>query len=468
MRTFSDALLELAAPHLAVTAERLERHHSALAGQPFERDLARGTGRVGDRDVRVGVLGSYAENRTFQWFWAAGVRPGSPGAEHAERLRALGEEHGVPELTEPLLDLGAFYDPRAAADDLAVMALGLLGAAGVLRHGHGGRALTFIVTDGLALPDGPSDAAAVYLRGGAALLGVHDRERLGAAMLRGYADHHGLACRDDGGETVVELPGGALAGAGPDGKLTAEGDATSYPRVIELDVPAPLPGPLLEHLAPAVACGFDGEFGIYDHLREKGWDRRNYDWDPGAGLLRFGDALELQAHEVGVLRPNGVWEWTGDAAETRSALTRLGAEWLAADRVDLGDHPRQPHVAELLARSAAHLGGARALWQVTDGDGEHHLAVTDPGTPRSSEDGMMAAIETAASVVQQLVLRQDRYPVMRAMVLGLFERAGLVPLYVGEPELLMGNMGLNQLRVYFSADGTVDNVTFGLMGGAFG
>jgi hypothetical protein len=112
--------------------------------------------RVGDRQIAAGLLGTYAEDCTFQWSWA-----GAPEAVHSERLKQVGGRHNVPELVEPLTDLGGFPDPRAAADDLAVMALGLLGVNGMIRYGHGGRALSFIITEDPALtPEAPDPAKA--------------------------------------------------------------------------------------------------------------------------------------------------------------------------------------------------------------------------------------------------------------------------------------------------------------------
>jgi hypothetical protein len=119
---------------------------------------------------------------------------------------------------------------------------------------------------------------------------------------------------------------------------------------------------------------------------------------------------------------------------------------------------------EVLARLAAHLGDARGLWKVPTSDGERHFAITDPKPPDTSVDTMVAALETSADMIQQLVLRQDRYTVMRAIVLGLFKQAGLVPLFVGEPQMLMGTWVFTNYGVYFSVDGTVNGVAFGLQG----
>ncbi|MDL4815618.1 DUF6882 domain-containing protein [Actinomadura opuntiae] len=487
MDTFSDALLALAAPRLGVAAERSERHNRALAGTAFRRNLDAGVAWSGDRRMDAGALGSYAEDNTFQWSWVVPGFAGTPIAAHAERLREIGERHRIPELAEPLLDLGGFYDPRAAADDLAFLAVALLDASAAIRHGHGGRALTFIVTDAPEMTSGAPDAdrATTCLRRAADLLGDYDAQQYTDALVRGYAEHHGLTVRGQD----IELPTGLIAVPGKD-------DSRSDLLLVnELEVDAPVPASLLATAAPAVACALAGQNALIDHLNENGRDWRTPPtWtptttgpttptpttpttttpptpdqptpDPTTGLLRFGDAPPLQAQEIGVLRPDGTWAWSAWDGATRARELVAGngeASW-AADEVDLSGHPRPAHVAELLACSAARLGGAWGVWSVSSPAGERRFALVDPERPGTGTDAMLGALHTAANIVQQLVLRRDRYEVTRAMTLALFEQCGFTPWHAGEPEFFMGVQGLYQARAYVSVDGTIYRLSSGLFG----
>lgn len=460
MDTFSDALVELAAPRLAVAAERSVRLNAALAGREFRRNLNDGVAWSGDRRMDAGILGSFAEDRTFQWCWVVDGFAGTPTAAHAERLREIGERHRVPELTEPLLDLGRFADPRAAADDLMVLALALLDASAVIRHGHAGRALTFIVADAPDLTSGAPDPgqAESCLRRAADLLGDHDARRYTDAMVRGYAEHHGLSVGGRG----VEMPGGQVIA--PPAKDAGRSDLLL---VAELDVEAHAPASLLATAAPAVACTLAGRDALLGRMEEEGVDWRTPPtWE--AGVLRFGGALGVEAREIGVFTPAGTWEWAGWEGVTRAKEMLAGngeASW-AADQVELGGHPRPAHVAELLTCSAAHLGGAWGVWTVPGPGGERRFALVDPERPDIGLDTMLRALHTSANIVQQLVLRRDRYEVTRAMTLGLFEHCGLVRWAMGEPEFFMGVRGLYQARAYVSVDGTIHSLSSGLLGDA--
>lgn len=400
MDEFSDALLALAGPRMAEAARRLDRHNAAIAGRSFRR--SGGLAWVDGREIPAGILGTLAEDATFEWAWAKNGLDRA-GMAHALRLRDLGERHAIPELTEPLVDLGHFADPRVAADRLMLMALGLLGSGGPLKYSHGGRALTYIVTD--------------------------DPE-LGTA--------HESAVPDD----------------------------PSAWQIIELEVARPLPEPLLTWAVPGIARCWDHEYALSEHLDEEGWDWASTPvWDPHAGTLAFDDILALQAREIARER-DGDWEWAAGRPGldlTRAALREHGAEHLAADRLDIGSHPRPAHLSGFLARVAAFQGEAQGVWTVPGEDGDRHLAIS--GIPAAgSLKTLCGAVLSAADLLQQLVRSRDRYPVMRSMVVGALEGRGFAPLYVGEPEMLMGHRGVHEIRVLFGHDGTVTAAYEGLIG----
>ncbi|GAA2412988.1 hypothetical protein GCM10010191_23310 [Actinomadura vinacea] len=497
MDSFSAALTEAASPHAAWAAERVDRYNAHLRGKPFGRDIARGLVHVEDRAVPAGLLGTYAEDRTFKWGWAYGDPPGAPDVVHAQRLREIGLRLAVPELTEPLVDLNGFSDPRLAAERLAILALGLLGAGGLVRHGHGGRAVTFLISDdpGIEAAGPEPSMIETWLRDGAALFSDHGPGP-GAAVVRGYAERHDLPVRTtaDGVETggveaggvEFDLPGGgrvlARIGGGdrldkvevtvPDGDVPPPRER--YARIVELEADQPLPDGLLNAAAPAVLGAFHAQFALWDLLKEKGWRGDPApEWDPAAGRLRFGDVLDVAARAIGGLdRDSHTWEWAGDDADAtgwiRSVAREHGAGHLAEDVVELGDGPRWQWVAGFLARSAARPEGTRGTWTVAGGSGgnlEFEVAVTDPAAPEWGSLGVLcAAVESAADILQPLVPREHRYAVMRSMVYGHFERLGMVPFHVGEPDMFMGNMGLYEVRVMIAYDGTVNSAHWGMQG----
>jgi hypothetical protein len=152
LNTFSPALQKIAEP-----LPRLGRYNTALVGKRIDRDIGNGLIWIDDQPVNAGLLATYAEDLTLQWGWAYGGPPGAPDIAHSRRVLEIGERHSVPELTEPLVDLSGFPDPRLASERLVLAALSLLGEGGLIKYGHGGRALTYLVTDAIELAphDGP-------------------------------------------------------------------------------------------------------------------------------------------------------------------------------------------------------------------------------------------------------------------------------------------------------------------------
>ncbi|WP_067832472.1 DUF6882 domain-containing protein [Actinomadura kijaniata] len=402
---FSEELRALTTGGMPETVLRFRRLNAALAGRALRRDPEAGAFWVdGDRRT-ASVLGTLAEDHTFQWTWAA-RDPGDPVCLHAGRLRALGERHGVPELTAPLVDLGAFADPRAAADVLAARVSGLLGSGLVIKYPHGGRALTYYFVE---MPEAPPP---------------------------------------------------------PD-----EDPADERLDIIELGVPAPLPGALMEIAAPAVARTLDTGHALAAEVG--GW-RTVPVWEPAAGVLDFGNGRTVTAVEVGLVRPDGVWEWTGrpGAERFRAAAREHGAAELAADRVDLSGHPRGAHVVEVLSRAAAHLGGASGHWAVPGDGGVRHFALTGDGLAEIGLSTLDRALDRAADIVQQLTAYPDRRPVMREMVRGALALHGF-GVWQDGPDMLFGSVdelggagmgiGTHRYNVTFSRDATIIRTEFGPM-----
>ena len=73
MDAFSDALLDLCAPHLGWAIEQFDVFCSVLPEGAVWIDAGTGVARVGDLELRADLLGTYAEDATFQWAWAKRV-----------------------------------------------------------------------------------------------------------------------------------------------------------------------------------------------------------------------------------------------------------------------------------------------------------------------------------------------------------------------------------------------------------
>ena len=479
---FSDALLDLARPHLGQAAAQYTLFGSVVDTATVIRpEYETGLVRIGDLELRAGMLGTLAEDATFQWAWAKAGLVGTPAVAASHRLRDLGERHKVPELAEGMIDLGHLPDPRAGADILGIMAVGLLGARGMFAFGHGGRALTLMVVEDETVPVAPPDPsrAADSLWAAVRMLpGTEPHD----AVVAGYAAHHGLSADSVPGGLEVGFPQGdrLVAEVGPDGALanmTVTGPDGGPPTALERPAPlaraTPPPPPiapeLLARLVPYLADVLHQSFALRVHLAGLGWDGTTLSWDPAAGVLGFGGVFDAAAREIAVFS-DGVWEWAEPewegVARLREIARECGAADLAAGRADLGLEPPGGNVAVVLARAAVHLGGGCGLMRVQDGDAHRYVAITDPRLPGPSYEltEVCDAVLSTADILQPVVPGTERYPVMRSMVLGYFERCGLAPLYVGEPEMLIGRRGLHEARVMFGGDGTILKTSAGLQG----
>ncbi|WP_067451828.1 DUF6882 domain-containing protein [Actinomadura macra] len=349
MEAFSDALLDLCGPSLGWITEQFEVFYSVLPDGAIRHDAATGLAWIGDMELRADLVGTYAEDATFQWAWAKQGLAGSPAIAGSLRLREIGERNSVPELTHAIVDLGHFTDPRLAAQHLGLVAAALLGARGELHYSHGGRALTFLATDDPGLPIAGPDPARVAraLQTGAEMLpGARAAE-----MVNEYAAHHRLEARSvaagleldlpDDHQVLARIDGGRLTAVtvtGPDGPVApAPGHR---PPIADDPAALFLPAGLFAALARSVASALDrGSVALGDHLAELGWEPGVPPvWD--AGVARYGDLLDAQAREIGVYLPGpGTWEWSDDdwdgVTRLRSVVREHGTEYLGAERVVL-------------------------------------------------------------------------------------------------------------------------------------
>lgn len=491
MTYFSDAFLALAAPHAAWALERNDRFRRFLDGKWLKTEIPQGRIRLDDGTVPAGLLASYAEDFTLKWGWSFGHAPGDPEAVHAHRLHEIALAHDVPELTGELVDLSRFPDPRLASTRLSVVALGLLGAGGLLRSMSGGRAQQFFVCDDPGFDasdtDGPGGVpepqhVAAWLGEGAALL---KNEASASALVRGYAERHGLPVRETPCGLKLELPGGDSVSAEIDdadrlGDVVLHTVASRAPetrplmsQVYELDSDVPHPVELLKRTAPSVLANLAARTAQCEAVEDaaartgRGGSVRPY-FDRESGKLRLGGVLDLAACETGGFDSSGTaFTWADhDEAGTewfRSLAREHGAPHLAEDTVRFdADSPRWRWAAGFLQHAALPPDEARGVWKVPVPGGEVCVAVTDPAAPwMPSPRGLGEAVLAAASMVQPLVPRGHRYRVMRAMVYGFFARAGMARDHVGEPEVFIGRQGLHEFVVELAHDSTVNDVRVG-------
>lgn len=206
---FSEAFLREAERHAAWGAAQLETLTAFLPDGPWSADLGACRYRQGGLDLRVGVLGTYdSAERSWMWGWA---HPGLRGTEvvaPAAAVERYGRAHGIAELTEDLLDLSGFPDPRRAAETLAFTGMGVAGAPGYIGAPAGPATQVYFLPDDPRVPRAGLDAVALprTLLTGAQLIGYSARHAVG-----GYFDHHGVPHRTEGDRIVAELPGGSTA-----------------------------------------------------------------------------------------------------------------------------------------------------------------------------------------------------------------------------------------------------------------
>lgn len=125
--------------------------------------------------------------------------------------------------------------------------------------------------------------------------------------------------------------------------------------------------------------------------------------------------------------------------------------------------PREA-VAVALARTAANVAG-----HTFTSLGNHFFAVTDErlsDTGITDLDAAVTDIRGGASRLQGLVEQETRDETMRSLAQSHFERLGLQVWRYGQPDFVSGVMGLYEVRVYFAPDGTITQVTPGVLMGA--
>lgn len=504
---FSREFHDLARPHLGWVLEQDDLFHELVPHGDVNVDFAAGTARQGGYELRMGLLASYAEDGTWLWGWANPHFAGRPVVAEAERLRAMGTEHGVPELTEGLVDLDHLPDPRLGSDHLALAAMGLLRSRGMIVFNHAGRARTFLVVTDPAVPYARPDAdrAEGFLRTGSLLLAdpaLDGGRGYATAVVRGYLAHHGLPADAGGGRISGLLDNGNVLTArigeadtlegvevtGPDGGEPLSGPVrAAAPTGLRRAEAEPrlrmFPAGLVPTVLPRLARALAQDLALGGHLREAGWSTgAALEWDADTSALRCPIAEEgadrdpgtdtavLAGREIGVFDPRAAtWEWSDweGAGLLRAAAADSGHPEFAADGVDLSGHRLPGNIVGILARTAADLGGGRGIAALpAEGERTRYVVVTDPAVPVARADLELVSdvVLGTADLLYPVLSREDLRRDMRGLVRGYFEAFGLPVLEVYRPEAIGGLFGLYEARVLFSQDGTPQSVDVGLMG----
>lgn len=486
--SFSDQLLSHARPNLAWVCEQLDLFDSLVpAGVvSFDRDEPSVT-RSGIT-LRAHVVGTYALDGTLMWAWANESYRDSLIAVRSQELRELGERSGIPELTEPLLDLNHFPDPRLAADHLLLMSMGLLDARGAVICAVNEQGRLLMVVDDPAVPRAEPRPVRLTtaLRNGAALL-----PGPALAPVKGWFARHGIdpvyglgrveGVLDGGDRVVVSLEGEEVTGVevtGPDG--TAPGCRTAGEQQLEGARRSPgaphrtFPRPLLAVAAREMAFSILRTRAMVsyadDHLAFAG---RAPVWDGEAEELRFPGG-GLAARRLGSYDAEEGWfRWAPETEDIRECFREAAGldsadvetmPELSGDQLDLTAYGPREAVAVALARTAANVAG-----HTFTSLGNDFFAVTDErltDTGALDLDGAVADIRGGGSWLHGLVEQEARNETMRSLAQAYFERLGMQVWRYGEPDFISGVTGLYEVRVYFAPDGTITQVAPGMLMGA--
>lgn len=190
--------------HVAAAFDKQDHPVDVIGQRPWRFNMAAGTLTLGD-DLRwqVQVLGTQAdESNTWLWAWANAASNIPPALVRAAgAMRALGEQHGIPELTEPELPVTDDVNGHF----LSMAASGALGARGYYRGPYDGGAVFLLITDA-GVPPVPTGTGYPILR-----VAMRYQQALNypcdpRPALEGYLRYYGLPFRAEGSSVFVDGP----------------------------------------------------------------------------------------------------------------------------------------------------------------------------------------------------------------------------------------------------------------------
>ena len=196
----------MAEPHAAWGMRQVEEFNEFLPVGPWTVNLDDRVFRQAGREVRFSVLGSYdTAEGSWLWGWANPGFGKLPVVAAAEALRRFGEEYGVPEFIEEMVDLSGFADPRYAAEMLAFGAMGVLRADGYIGVQANETGRLYMVPDDPQVPVAGPDPIALprLLVTGGQFFGRSPFE-----VVAGYFHHFGMPWWQSEEGLLADLPGG--------------------------------------------------------------------------------------------------------------------------------------------------------------------------------------------------------------------------------------------------------------------
>ncbi|GAA3233866.1 DUF6882 domain-containing protein [Actinocorallia longicatena] len=212
MSGFSSAFERLGAALSALVLQQQETLAEYLPRADWSADLTARTYSSGGVSVQVALLGSYASReRTWLWGWANDqFGPDHPAVQSTLAIKQLGERLGIPEFTQPEVDLSWYTGPAAHGGELlAVAASGVLGQHGYIGAGYDG-GCAYLLVDDSRVPRAAWDPIPVpRLIMNAVALFPGDPQ----LTLTRYLSHHRIPFRQQGRMTEARLPGGGTARA---------------------------------------------------------------------------------------------------------------------------------------------------------------------------------------------------------------------------------------------------------------
>ncbi|MBH5336466.1 hypothetical protein IHE55_17460 [Streptomyces pactum] len=481
--TFSEQLTSAARPHLGWVCEQLDLFdrlvpHGATYYNLDEPMVARS-----GVTLRGHILGTYALDGTWLWAWGNDGFRETAGAQRAGELREFGEREGIPELTERMLDLNHFPNPRLAADHLMLICMGLLDARGGAIAVINERGRAFLVVDDPAVPKAEPRAGRLEqpLRNGAALLP-------GPALktVQGWFKRHGIEPEYGPGQVAGVLPGGdrVVVDIGGDriGDIVVTGADGGEPvsaRAPEQELIEPrrtpgahpelmFPESLLPVAAAEIAYSIRRTRAMVEYADQHlEFDGRPPVWDEAAGELRFPGG-GLKARRLGAYDLDERWfAWAAGTEDIRDrfrAAAGLAPDAdvpeLAGGRLDLRPYVHCEAFAVALARTAAGVAG-----YVFTSLGNEFWVVTDERLPAPGTDPEITGeeIRAGAGWLHGVTPADVRGATMRTVMEAYCDRLGLQVHHYGQPDFLSAVSGLYETRVFFAPDGTITHASCGLL-----
>jgi hypothetical protein len=190
------------------------------AGGAWSLNYETGVLRIGEVSVRQSPLGSLGHDGSWLWAWAneSTHPPGVARLASAVSLRDFGERNRIYEFVAPRLELARFAVPRAAAERLALVAVGASRARGFASVPLDNGARAFVLVDDTQVPEVGFERQVVA---GMFAEAVRKFPYDSRQTVTGYLERHGFKVREAvaGGSLHAERPDGATVAV----RFTEEG-----------------------------------------------------------------------------------------------------------------------------------------------------------------------------------------------------------------------------------------------------